>query len=256
MIIKLIINMSYNPFSLEGKTVLVTGASSGIGRATAVECAKMGARVIVTGRNAERLQETFNMLEGSEHLQITANLDNEEDIECLVTECPVLDGLVNNAGRGLSKPVCFLKIEDLQGVFQTNLFGVALLTKMLLKKKKIAKDASIVFTSSISSYMTAPGLSIYASSKAAICAYMRTCAIELGPKGIRSNAVLPGMVETRLINSGTYTDEDKQADLNNYPLGRYGRPEDIARTMVFLLSDASSWMTGTELVVDGGRCLK
>ena len=236
--------------------MLVTGASSGIGQATAIECAKMGASVVVTGRNAERLQETFNLLEGTGHLQITADLDNEEDIECLVAECPVLDGLVNNAGRGLSKPVNFLKLEDLQGVFQTNLFGVALLTKMLLKKKKIAKGASIVFTSSISSYMTAPGLSIYASSKAAICAYMRTCAIELGSKGIRSNAVLPGMVETKLINSGTYTDEDKQADLSYYPLGRYGRPEDIARTMVFLLSDASLWMTGTELVVDGGRCLK
>jgi NAD(P)-dependent dehydrogenase (short-subunit alcohol dehydrogenase family) len=104
--------------------------------------------------------------------------------------------------------------------------------------------------------MTAAGLSIYASSKAAVAAYMRTCAIELGPKGIRANAILPGMVETKLINSGTYTDEDKQNDLALYPLGRYGRPEDIARAMVFLLSDASAWITGAELVVDGGRCLK
>lgn len=248
--------MSYNPFSLEGKTVLVTGASSGIGQATAIECAKMGAKVVITGRNVERLQETFSQLEGEGHLQIVADLNSEDEIARLVEQCPVLNGLVNNAGRGKSKPVNFIGLQDLQDVYQTNLFGVALLTKMLLKKKKIAKEGSIVFTSSISAYMTAAGLSIYASSKAAVAAYMRTCAIELGPKGIRANAILPGMVETKLINSGTYTDEDKQNDLALYPLGRYGRPEDIARAMVFLLSDASAWMTGTELVVDGGRCLK
>lgn len=236
--------------------MLVTGASSGIGQCTAIECAKMGAKVVVTGRNAERLQETFDQLEGEGHVQIIADLDKEEDIEKLVAECPNLDGLVNNAGRGVSKPVNFIKKDDLQGVFQTNLFSVALLTKLLLKKKKLAKNASIVFTSSISSYMTAPGLSVYSSSKAAICAFMRTCAIELGSKGIRSNAVLPGQVETRMINSGTYTDEDKQNDMLLYPLGRYGNPADIAYGIIYLLSDASSWMTGAELTIDGGRSIK
>ena len=248
--------MSYNPFSLEGKTVLVTGASSGIGQATAIECSKMGARVVVTGRNEERLNETFTQLEGEGHMKIMANLNLQSDIDALVEACPVLDGLVNNAGRGKSKPVNFLKLEDLQDVFQTNLFGVALLTKGLLKKKKLSKGSSIVFTSSISSHMTAAGLSIYASSKAALCGYMRTCAIELGAKGIRANAILPGMVETKLINSGTYTDEDKQNDLTLYPLGRYGRPEEIALAMVFLLSDASAWITGSEMIIDGGRSLK
>ena len=236
--------------------MLVTGASSCIGQATAIECAKMGAKVVVTGRNAERIQETFNLLEGEGHIQIAADLDNVEDIAHLVAECPILDGLVNNAGRGLSKPVNILKADDLQGVFQTNIYGVALLTKDLLKKKKIAKNASLVFTSSISAYMSAPGLSVYAASKAALIAYMLTCALELAPKGIRANAVLPGMVETKLINSGTYTDEDKQADLAFYPLGRYGVPEDIARAMVYFLSDASAWITGIEFVVDGGRSLK
>ena len=248
--------MSYNPFSLEGKTILVTGASSGIGRTTAIECSKMGATVIITGRNIERLQETFEQLIGTGHKQIIADLNKESDIERIVSECPALDGLVNNAGRGKSKPINFIKEEDLQDVFQTNLFGVALLTKMLLKKKKISKRGSIVFTSSISSIMSAPGLAIYASSKAAISAYMRTCALELGIKGIRSNAVLPGMVETKLINSGTYTDEDKKNDLELYPLGRYGNPEDIAFAIIYLLSDASCWVTGTSLVIDGGRCLK
>ena len=235
---------------------MVTGASSGIGQATAIECSKMGAHVVITGRNAERLQETFNQLEGEGHKQVIADLDVEEDIERLVAECPVLDGLVNNAGRGKSKPVNFIKLQDLQEVFQTNLFGVALLTKMLLKKKKIAKGGSIVFTASLSAHMTAAGLSVYASSKAAVCGYMRTCALELGSKGIRANAVLPGMVETKLINSGTYTDEDKQADLNLYPLGRYGRPSDIAFGIIYLLSDASGWTTGTEMIIDGGRNIK
>jgi NAD(P)-dependent dehydrogenase (short-subunit alcohol dehydrogenase family) len=248
--------MSYNPFSLEGKTVLVTGASSGIGQATAIECSKMGAKVVITGRNEERLNETFSQLEGEGHLMVVADLNTQKDIDMLVEACPVLDGLVNNAGRGKSKPVNFLKLEDLQDVYQTNLFGVALLTKGLLKKKKLGKGSSIVFTSSISSYVTAAGLSIYASSKAAVCGYMRTCAIELGAKGIRSNAVLPGMVETKLINSGTYTDEDKQKDLNLYPLGRYGRPTDVAHGIIYLLSDASVWVTGLELVIDGGRMLK
>lgn len=248
--------MSYNPFTLVGKTVLVTGASSGIGQATAIECSKMGATVVITGRNEERLNETFTHLEGEGHQMIVADLNTQSDIDALVEACPVLDGLVNNAGRGKSKPVNFLKLEDLQDVYQTNLFGVALLTKGLLKKKKLVKGSSIVFTSSISSYMTAAGLSIYASSKAAVCGYMRTCAIELGVKGIRSNAVLPGMVETKLINSGTYTDEDKQKDLILYPLGRYGRPTDIAHGIIYLLSDASDWVTGTELVIDGGRMLK
>ena len=245
-----------NPFTLEGKTILVTGASSGIGQSTAIECSKMGAKVVITARNAERLNETFCQLEGDGHIQILADLNIESDIDALVSECPVLDGLVNNAGRGKSKPVNFIKNQDLLDVYQTNLFGVALLTKSLLKKKKIIKGASIVFTSSISSHMTAAGLAIYASSKAAVSAYMRTCAIELGVKGIRSNAVLPGMVETKLINGGTYTDEDKKKDLNLYPLGRYGVPTDIAYGIIYLLSDASSWVTGTELIIDGGRCIK
>lgn len=216
----------------------------------------MGASVVITGRNEERLHETLSQMEGVGHSAIITDLDKQSEIDKLVEVCPTLDGLVNNAGRGLSKPVNFLKLNDFLDVYQTNLFGAALLTKGLLKKKKISKGASIVFTSSISSYITAAGLSVYASSKAAISGYMRTCALELGNKGIRCNAVLPGMVETKLINSGTYTDEDKQKDLNYYPLGRYGRPSDIAMGIIYLLSDASSWVTGIELVIDGGRMLK
>lgn len=248
--------LGYNPFSLDGKTILVTGASSGIGKTTAIECSKMGAKLIITGRNEERLSNTFCNLEGEGHKMILADLNEEKDIENIVSECPLLDGLVNNAGRGKSKPINYIKEEDLLDIYKTNFFGVVFLTKYLLKKKKINKEGSIVFTSSISSYISAPGLAVYASSKAAILAYMRTCAIELGHKGIRANAILPGMVETKLINSGTYTEDDKKQDLNLYPLKRYGLPDDIAYGIIYLLSDASDWITGTELIIDGGRSLR
>jgi NAD(P)-dependent dehydrogenase (short-subunit alcohol dehydrogenase family) len=216
----------------------------------------MGAKVIVTDRTEERLNETLHQLEGNGHQMIVADLNIQEDINALVEKCPTLNGLVNNAGIVKGKPVGHLKLEDLQDVYQINVFGVALLTKGLLKKRKMAKGSSIVFTSSISSYITAAGLSIYASSKAAINAYMRTCAIELGTKGIRCNSVLPGMVETTFINNGFYTADDKQKDLNLYPLGRYGKPAEIAYGIIYLLSDASAWVSGTELVIDGGRMLK
>lgn len=248
--------MSYNPFSLEGKTILVTGASSGIGRATAIECSKMGASVIITGRNEERLNETFKALEGDGHQQIVADLTNQEDIDNLVSQICALDGLVNNAGLGRNKPIGFIKMDDLEYVYQTNVFACILLTKSLLKKKKINKGGSLVFTSSISSRLNTPGIAMYASSKAAVSSFMRSCAVELGEKQIRSNAVLPGMVETKLITRGDYTEEDLDKDRNLYPLKRYGKPHEIAYAIIYLLSDASSWVTGTSLVVDGGRLLK
>jgi len=248
--------VKYNPYSLEGKTVLITGASSGIGQETAVQCSKLGAKVVITGRDAERLKQTYDMLEGDGHIQILANFDKDEDIERMVEEIPELDGVVNNAGMSKGTPITYIKKSDIDEVFRVNLYSVMLFTRLLVKKKKLARGGSLVFTSSISSRVTAAGIAIYASSKAALSAYMRNCAIELGPRGIRANAVLPGMVETKLIENGKYTEEDKQADLTLYPLGRYGRPEDVAYLMIYLLSDASAWMTGSELVIDGGRCLK
>ena len=248
--------MAYNPFTLVGKVILVTGASSGIGRATAIECSKLGASVIITGRNEERLNETFKALEGEGHQQIVADLTNQEDIDNLVSQIGVLDGLVNNAGLGRNKPIGFIKMDDLEYVYQTNVFASVLLTKSLLKKKKINKGGSLVFTSSISSRLNSPGIAMYASSKAAITSYMRSCAVELGDKQIRSNAVLPGMVETKLITRGDYTEEDMNKDKELYALKRYGKPHEIAYAIIYLLSDASSWVTGTSLVVDGGRLLK
>lgn len=247
--------MSYNPFSLKGKTILVTGASSGIGQATAIECAKSGARVIITGRNAERLQKTFDQLEGEGHMQFIAELTDSAQLEEMVNQLPPLDGVSNNAGIPFTKPISFIKEEDLQHIFTTNTFAPILLTKLLLKRKKLNNGASLVFTSSIASMSASLGNSVYGASKAALQSYTRYVARELTQKGIRANSIHPAMVETPLISGGSISDEDLQKDMQRYPLGRYGKPEEIAWTIIYLLSDATAWITGQALVIDGGISL-
>lgn len=248
--------ITYNPYSLEGKKILVTGASSGIGQAIAVECSKMGATLVITGRNEERLSETMQMLEGQGHMAIVADLTNPDDIARIAAECPVLHGLVNNAGIGHTSLVRFIKMADVERVFQTNTFAPIMLTKELLKKKRIQKGGSIVFTSSIAAFSNALGNSLYSASKAGICAYMRSCAKELADKQIRANAVCPGMVETKLIRGGALSEDDLQKDMEKYPLKRYAKPEEIAYSVIYLLSDAAAWITGTSMIIDGGKLLK
>lgn len=246
---------NFNPFSLEGKAILVTGASSGIGQATAIECAKLGARVVVTGRNVERLQETFALLEGEGHQQVLAELTNEEDVKNLVEKCPELNGAVLCAGKGMTLPFKFCTREKFDSVFATNFFAPTELLRVLVNKKKIAKDGSVVLVASIGGTPGGKitlGNSVYGMSKAAIVSMMRFAAKELAPKKIRVNTVNPGMVETRMINSGTFTEEQYKTDIAKYPLGRYGKPKDIAYGIIYLLSDASSWVTGHSLVIDGG----
>lgn len=246
----------YKSLSLNGKTILITGASSGIGRSTAIECSKFGAKVIVIGRNEERLNETLNLLEGDYHCKIIGDLTNHEDLIKIAIECPKLDGLVNNAGIGHTSLIHFIKQEDISKVFQINTFAPILLTKELLKRKKINKGGSIVFISSIAAFNNELGNGLYSASKAAICAYMRSCAKELANKSIRSNAICPGMIETKLIREGALSEDDLEKNKLEYPLKRYGRPEEIAFSTIFLLSDASSWITGTSIVIDGGKLLK
>lgn len=249
---------AYNPYSLEGKTILITGASSGIGAGTAVECSRMGATVVLTGRNEQRLQEVLFRLDTSfaqQHQYVVADLSLEEDVAALVEKVSQIDGLVNNAGVNRVKPVSFIKSDDLDYIFQNNTYSAVLLTRLLVKKKKLNRNGSIVFTSSISAFFNAPGRALYAGSKAALTAFMRSFAVELADKGIRANAVHPGLVETKLM-AENLTEEEMQNNLKEYPLGRFGKPEDIARAIVYLLSDASSWVTGTSLIVDGGFMLK
>ena len=246
---------NYNPYSLDGKTILITGASSGIGQTTAIECSKLGAKCVITGRNVERLQQTMDLLEGSGHIQIIADLSTQEGIDLIAEQSPIVDGLVNNAGTGRRKPVAYYKQEDLEFVFQTNTFAPMLLTKGLLKKKKIAKNGSVVFTSSVAAFSSDLGNGIYGASKSALMAYMHYCAKELAEKGIRANAVHPGMVETKLIHGGAISEEQLQEDMKKYPLKRYGSSEEIAWAIIYLLSNASAWVTGTSLIIDGGLLL-
>ena len=248
---------SYNPFSLAGKTILVTGASSGIGQATAIECSKMGAKLVITGRNAERLQETMNQLEGDGHQQIIAELTSDGDLSDILAQAPELNGVVLCAGKGLLLPLQFCDKEKFADVFATNFFAPVELLRLLTKKKKLQKNGSAVFVSSIGGNdIFATGNAVYGTSKAAVNSAVRFFANELAPKKIRVNSVNPGRVNTKLIKSGKMTEEQEQADIAKYPLKRYGEPIDIAHGIIYLLSDASAWVTGSEIVVDGGRSIK
>jgi NAD(P)-dependent dehydrogenase (short-subunit alcohol dehydrogenase family) len=242
----------YNPYSLEGKTVLVTGASSGIGRATAIECSKLGAKVVITARHEERLKETLSALEGDGHQLILCEMTSDDDLTNLVETVPMLDGLVCNAGINKLVPIRQLKTEDLNHIFEVNTFSSIILLQKLMKKKKLAEDASVVYTSSISGIgAAAVGESMYIASKGALSAFVKAAALECSKKGIRVNAVCPGMVKTEMSDAYDLNEGDNE-DLKNYPLGRYANPVDIAWAIIYLLSNASSWVTGTNLVIDGG----
>jgi NAD(P)-dependent dehydrogenase (short-subunit alcohol dehydrogenase family) len=249
-----------NPFSLEEKVILVTGASSGIGRGIAIECSKMGAKVIINGRNFERLNETFSLLYGDGHLIIQADLSNQSELEKLVELLPLINGCVHSAGIPQMCAVKYLNRETLNEIFNINTFGPMLLTSLLLKKKKFHKKSSIVFVSSISGVNTANnGESAYASTKGAINGFVKVAALELAAQSIRVNSVNPGLVPTRILElSNTLFSEDQLKDTmyNRYPLKRFGTPEDVAYGTIYLLSDASGWVTGINLTIDGGYILQ
>lgn len=250
----------YNPFSLEGKTILVTGASSGIGKSTAINASKMGATLVVTARNVDRLQETFDALEGlgeREHKQIIADLTNEDQLNDLLAEVPSLNGLVLCAGRGLTFPIQFATRKKFDDVFNINFFAPVELLRMLFKKKKLQKGSSVVLLSSIGgTQIFSNGNGIYGASKAALNSIMKFAAKEFAPRKVRVNSLCPGMVDTPLIHRGTISEDQLLEDQKHYPLGRYGQPEDIAYAAIYLLSDASSWVTGLSMVLDGGISIK
>lgn len=252
--------ISYNPFTLEKKTILVTGASSGIGRTTAIECSKMGATVIITARNEVRLKETFDLLDnslGQQHLMLLADLSIQNDIYKLVDTLPVLEGVSLNAGIVKTLPIKFINQEALLDVLNVNMIGPVLLTQRLLKKKKLHRGSSVVFTSSIGGVMVSTvGNTMYGVSKGGLNAFMKGFALEMASQGIRSNSVNPGFVATNILSAGTISEEQLKENMAKYPLGRFGKPEDIAHAIIYLLSDASSWVTGHTLVVDGGVILR
>ena len=242
----------FNPYSLVGKTILVTGASSGIGRGIAVTCSKMGAFVVLNGRNRERLIETQNCLESESQLCI-GDLTDFINIPELVNGLPKLDGIVHCAGIGERTLCKMIKIADIDRMMNANFKAPVVLQSEILKKKKINKGGSIVFIASIAPDSPTVGNGLYAASKGALTSYAQCLGIELAPRLIRVNCISPAMIWTDLIFKGGLTEEELKADEIKYPLKRYGKPEDVAYLVGYLLSDASSWMTGSNIKLTGGE---
>ena len=238
-------------FSLASKTILVTGASSGIGRAIAIACAEAGARVILNGRNYQKLQFSLEALAGEGHEAVQADLTEAEQRTFLVESLPQLDGVVHCAGIG-NRVLCkMLEEQDVAKVMQANFEAPVLLQALLLREKKIAKEASIVFIASAAATMPSVGNAIYSASKAAIIAYAKCLAQELANRKIRVNCISPAMVWTDLALVGATEEQLREAE-QSYPLRRYAQPEDIAPMATYLLSDEAAWITGSNYELTGG----
>ena len=244
--------MNYNPFSLEGKTILVTGASSGIGRGIAVACSKIGATIILSGRNQMKLSASLVQLVEGNHRIIAADLTNRDSVSRMIAELPVLDGVVHCAGIGQRVLCKTANEQDVDAVMDANFKGPVLLQSELLKHKKINKGASIVFIASISTWSPSIGNAFYSASKGAIVSYANCLALELSPRKVRVNCISPAMVWTDLILQEGVDEEQLKEDEQKYPLKRYGTPEDIANLAIYMLSDASTWMTGSNVKISGG----
>ncbi len=243
-----------NPFSLEGKTVLVTGASSGLGRQTAITASQMGARVMITGRDTARLQETLDMLEGEGHQQFIADLTVQGDIDALAASLPELNGVVYSTGISDLSPARYITAPVIEKTFSISFNASVLLTSALLAKKRIARNkGSLVFISSISTRYPFVGGAMYISAKSAIEAYARVLALELAPKGIRVNCVAPAFVRTPMLDQTASNYSQQAVDMieARQILG-LGDPEDVANTIVYFLSDASKWVSATNLILGGG----
>lgn len=242
---------TFNPFSLAGKQILVTGASSGIGRGIALACAKMGASVILNGRNEVRLQEVLAQMPEGEHQILAADLSDREAVSAMVVSMPKLDGIVMCAGVANRVPCKAVTQNDIDYVMKTNIEAPMLLQAELLAKKKVNKAASIVYVASRAYESPSMGNAIYSASKGALVSYAKCLALELASRQIRVNCICPGMVWTELITN-VLNEEDLRVAEQNYPLKRFGQVDDVANLTIYLLSDASSWMTGGAIDISGG----
>ena len=250
---------SYNPFSLFGKRILVTGASSGIGRAIAIECSRMGATVLLTARNRERLEDTLSQMDNRDrHKVICADLLNDDDLNVLIDAInDKVDGLVCCAGIVDSRLFQFADKSSISKIMDVNFVAPLCLTQKIIKHKKINKEASIVYISSINgNVISSVSTSVYAASKSALNGFVKGLALELAPKKIRVNTVCPGMIETDIFKESAISEDEKLEDIKKYPLKRYGEPSEVAYAVTYLLSDATKWMTGSSIVIDGGFTLQ
>jgi NAD(P)-dependent dehydrogenase (short-subunit alcohol dehydrogenase family) len=250
-----------NLFSLEGKTVLVTGASSGIGRQCAVDCAAAGARVVLVGRNQERLEETLAQMEPHGHVSYSFDLNRLNEIQQLAEqvteEVGALDGLVHAAGVECTKPFKLLTPEDYESILRVNAISGLELARQCTVKKRFNKSGGVIFIASITANIARPGLTAYSASKGALVSAARVMAVELAKRNIRVNTISPGTILTPLMQNylGSLDEDQRTKRVNGFPLG-LGETTDISHAVIFLLSEASRWITGQNLVIDGGYTIQ
>jgi NAD(P)-dependent dehydrogenase (short-subunit alcohol dehydrogenase family) len=253
----------YNPFSLLGKVIVITGASSGIGRQCALRCSEMGARLILMGRNVERLTETKDALANKDIHQLCAvDLGNFSEVEkCLENARDIvgkIHGVIHCAGISTTLPFRMITPENMNEFFTTNVMSAMHLTKIATKAVNFNKDGgSIVFLTSVMSVVGENGKSLYSMSKGALLAGSRSLSVEFSKRKIRVNCISPGVVVTPMSQNAIYSqDAESLARVTNlHPLG-LGTVDDVANACIYLLSDASRWVTGTNLMVDGGYTAK
>lgn len=246
----------YNPFSLESKIVFVTGASSGIGRGIAIGTSKMGAKVYISGRNENRLDETLSLMSGSSNVILPAELTNDKDINHLVEILPPLDGVVLCAGIIKTMPVKNITDSAIEEIFKVNIISEIQLLSRLLKKKKLNKGASVVIISSVSTFNVKVGNSLYSATKGAINSFAKAMALEISKQKMRVNCIQPGFVPSSILSqSGIEQDDFLKWYSERHPLG-FGEPSDIANACIYLLSDAAKWVTGSIFTIDGGYTLQ
>jgi len=245
-------------FDLKNKNIIVTGASSGIGKQCAITFSQLGANVILIARNKERLKDTYNKLEKGNHLIISQDIIKyeklEEVVNTAVNKLGRISGFVHSAGIEMTLPLRNIQPSYYEEIFSVNVIAGFELAKIISKKKYLDGDgASFIFISSVMGILGQPGKVAYCSSKGALISGARAMALELEKKNIRVNCILPGVVETEMSNKmfENLPEESKKSIIDMHPLG-LGKSEDIANACTFLLSDASRWITGTNLIVDGG----
>lgn len=246
--------------SLENKNVLIVGATSEIGRSTALSCARMGAGLFLSGRNEAALKavvaDVKEQCSAAEVADALCDLACDESVEAFIGRLPKLDGIVFVAGTLSTMPCKMHRKTDVEKALEVNFNAVVAMMATLMREKKVAKGASVVFVSSVMGNLLAEkGNALYGASKAALTAYSKTLALELAGRKVRVNTVMPGVVRTKFLNNVDLDEEYFKADEAKYPLG-YGTPDDVAPGIVFLLSDEARWITGTSLVMDGGRTLQ
>ena len=241
----------------QGKHILITGASSGLGRQIAIDLARGGANLILNGRDITKLEETRNLCKAhSEVFLIAKDLIDEDFINAFSSQIDIpIDGVVLNAGVVKLNPIAYISQFDVDNIFDVNVKSNMLLMKFFVRKKLLNRRSSVVFVSSIATRKPTVGNSVYNASKSALNGFAQSLALEVASRGIRVNSVLPGYVETNIL--GKVRDEDEiKKHLTEYPLGRFGTPSDISSLVCFLLSDDSSWITGSQIPIDGGFSLK